>query len=449
MTAERISPPLIACQECGIVVEATEIQEGQKLICPRCHHRLTYKVIQPSQRVVAYSISCLIMLILSISFPFMSFSVRGLSQEITLFHAVEMLDQFKYFLIAFVLLATVIVLPAIYVGLILYLYLKAGRSSTHAYSDCQRRRIRLICRILFRVEPWLMVDVFLIGVLVSLVKISSLADIGLGSSFWAFCVYSVLVVKCVSLIDRFWLWNQFIPPETVEQVKAGDTHLDGNHTSCAVCHQINPESGVKHARCIRCGSLLHPYHPDLNLQRSWALLVTSVIFYIPANLYPMMNTVSFGSNTPTTIMEGILLLWKMGSYPVAVVIFIASMFIPLAKMFILAWLFLSAKKAQVLPEKEVMQRMRIYRMTEFIGRWSMVDIFVVSLMAALVQLQNLMAVYPGPAAVSFSIVVIFTMLSAMVFDPRDLWQNHHPVKKEEQSVTPDSGHLNGVIDNER
>lgn len=278
MTAERISPPLIACQECGLVVEATALDEGQKLLCPRCRHRLTFRVLQPSQRVVAYSVSCLMMLILSISFPFMSFSVKGLSQEITLFHAVEMLDQFKYFLIAFVLLATVLILPAIYISLILYLYLKAGSASSHLCSERQRRRIRLLCRVLFRVEPWLMVDVFLIGVLVSLVKISSLADIGLGSSFWAFCVYSVLVVKCVSLIDRFWLWNQFIPPQPVEGVKAGDTHLDGNHTSCHVCHQINPESAGKHTGCIRCGSLLHPYHPELNLQRSWALLVTSVSF---------------------------------------------------------------------------------------------------------------------------------------------------------------------------
>lgn len=444
-------------------MEATALDEGQKLLCPRCRHRLTFRVLQPSQRVVAYSVSCLMMLILSISFPFMSFSVKGLSQEITLFHAVEMLDQFKYFLIAFVLLATVLILPAIYISLILYLYLKAGSASSHLCSERQRRRIRLLCRVLFRVEPWLMVDVFLIGVLVSLVKISSLADIGLGSSFWAFCVYSVLVVKCVSLIDRFWLWNQFIPPQPVEGVKAGDTHLDGNHTSCHVCHQINPESAGKHTGCIRCGSLLHPYHPELNLQRSWALLVTSVIFYIPANLYPMMNTVSFGSNTPTTILEGILLLWDMGSYPVAVVIFIASMFIPLAKMFILGWLFLSAKKAQSLPGKDVMQRIKIYRMTEFIGRWSMVDIFVVSLMAALVQLQNLMAVYPGPAAVSFAIVVIFTMLSAMVFDPRDLWQN--PSEKDSGEhvtrddatrehatgyhVTSSMGEFNGMKENER
>ncbi len=104
------------------------------------------------------------------------------------------------------------------------------------------------------------------------------------------------------------------------------------------------------------------------------------------------------------------------------VIFFASVFIPMAKMLTLAWLYFQAQKAQYLPPEESITRLKIYRLTEFIGRWSMIDIFVVAILVALVQLQNLMAIYPGPAALSFAAVVILTMLSAMIFDSRLLWQ---------------------------
>lgn len=112
-----------------------------------------------------------------------------------------------------------------------------------------------------------MVDVFLIGILVSLVKIASLADVGMGNSFWAFCIYTVLVVKCISMVDRHWLWQHFIPAIEVEGVKEGDTHLNHNHIGCHTCHQINPIEPTKHQRCIRCGSLVHEYDPHENLQK--------------------------------------------------------------------------------------------------------------------------------------------------------------------------------------
>lgn len=120
-------------------------------------------------------------------------------------------------------------------------------------------------------------------------------------------------------------------------------------------------------------------------------------------------------------MEGVVLLWSLGSYPIAAVIFFASIFIPIAKMLALAWLYYNAGKPIDLPAEESAARLKVYRLTEFIGRWSMIDIFVVAILVALVQLQNLMAIYPGPAALFFAAVVIFTMLSAMVFDSRILW----------------------------
>ncbi|WP_243641809.1 paraquat-inducible protein A [Vibrio sinensis] len=434
-TSEAKAHQLISCEECGIVVSIPPMVAGQRAQCPRCAHVITKLNHRPYQSIIAIAIACLTMLVLSISFPFMSFSVQGLSQEITLLHAAKMLAEFKNVSLGLLLLGTVIILPMIYISSILYLYSHAAKYDKLPPTAHQAKIAKLICRIIFRIEPWLMVDVFLIGVLVSLIKIASLADVGMGKSFWAFCLYTVLFVKCMSMVDRFWLWERFIPVIAVEGIKEGDTHLTGNHIGCHVCHQLNPYSKT---RCIRCGSPIHPYDPKQSLQKAWALLFASIIFYLPANLYPMMYTVSLGKSEGSTILEGVVLLWNLGSYPIAMVIFFASIFIPVAKMFALAWLFSQAKKYQDLPPQESIAKLKIYRMTEFIGRWSMIDIFVVAILVALVQLQNLMAIYPGPAALYFAAVVVSTMLSAMSFDPKILWsmptENNHLTPKREPQL---------------
>jgi len=408
---------LVACEECGLIVAMPPLQEGQTAVCPRCQDRLSSVAKQPVQTAMAYAVACLVMLVLSISFPFMSFSVQGMTQEISLLNTVVMLDEFSYSLLATLLLLTVVLLPGLYIGSILYLYAYAATHKPTPSSQA-KPHIKGLCKGIFVIEPWLMVDVFLIGVLVSLIKIAAMADIGMGPSFWAFCLYTFLVVKCIASVDKYWLWNQLISECAVEGVAAGDDHLRASHLSCHTCTQINPATENK---CLRCGSKLHHYEPGNNLQKSWALLLSAVIFYLPANLYPIMYTVSLGNESPSTIIGGVVVLWHHGSYPIAAIIFIASVFIPLAKMLTLSWIFCVARKVENAPAELALKRQKLYRLTEFIGRWSMIDIFVVAILVTLVQLHSLMAVYPGPASLSFAAVVIFTMLSAMVFDSRSLW----------------------------
>ncbi|WP_343232468.1 paraquat-inducible protein A [Motiliproteus sediminis] len=412
---------MIACVECGLVVRLPPLGDGGKAQCPRCSHTLTKIASAPYQTALAVSTGALIALVFSLSLPFMSFSVQGLSQQITLLQAAEMMSEYENILLGLLLFSTVIVLPTLYIGMIFYLHLKALQSRKRKLGTAESRLAIALCRLVFRIEPWLMVDVFLIGVLVSLIKIASLADVGMGHAFWAFCLFTVLVVKCVALADRHWLWQHFVPSTVPHGIKVGDTHDTGNHASCQLCHHVNPLAGNAPAKCRRCGSALHPFNPTINLQHAWALLIAAIIFYLPANFYPMMFTVSLGQQEGSTIMEGVILLWELGSYPIALVIFIASVFIPIAKMLALGWLYLQAQSARRLPPQQTLWRLRIYRITEFIGRWSMIDIFVVAILVALVQLQNLMAIYPGPAALYFAAVVILTMLSAKVFDSRTLW----------------------------
>ncbi|PNQ59263.1 paraquat-inducible protein A [Vibrio sagamiensis] len=443
MHVQPNSHQLIACAECGLVVHIPIIKPSQSAHCPQCQYSLTKIYARPYQGVIAISIASLVALILSLSFPFMSFSVQGITQQITLLHAAKMLAEFHNILLGGLLLVTVLVLPALYISLILFMHLWAARSPRLPLSKRLAMLARILCKILFHIKPWLMVDVFLIGVLVSLIKISALASVSMGGAFWAFCAYAVLVVKCITMVDKSWLWGHFIPIKKIPNVHAGESHLSHNHIGCHTCHQINPINSGKVRLCLRCRSPLNLYDPKINLQKSWALLLASAILYLPANLYPMMYTVSLGYSQGSTILEGVILLWQLKSYPVAAVIFFASIFIPMAKMLTLSWLYYNAQRTSYLIPEESLSRLKIYRITELIGRWSMIDIFVVAILVALVQLQNFMAIFPGPAALSFAAVVILTMLSAMTFDPRILWQA--PPKDKQSHL---SNQLTGIVDHE-
>lgn len=155
--------------------------------------------------------------------------------------------------------------------------------------------------------------------------------------------------------------------------------------------------------------------PSLSIQKTWALIITSILLYIPANTLPIMNTRLLGQDDPSTIIGGVILLWHHGSYPIAMVIFVASIMVPIAKILVLIWLNYSVQTNSMKLEH---QRIILYRIAEFVGRWSMIDIFVVIILASLVQLGNTMSIVPGAATFAFSGVVVVTMLAAMSFEPK-------------------------------
>jgi len=159
----------------------------------------------------------------------------------------------------------------------------------------------------------------------------------------------------------------------------------------------------------------------MNLQLTMAYLVTALLLYIPANLWPMMVTEKLGQIEYNTILGGIVLLWQEGSQPIAIIVFVASVLVPIIKFIILFMLCFSVYFSHVLcPSK----RLKLYRLTELIGRWSMVDIFVVAILVALIQLDHLLNVQPGSGTIAFAAVVILTIMSAKSFDPRVLWDDY-------------------------
>ncbi|MDO5620892.1 MAG: paraquat-inducible protein A [Paracoccus sp. (in: a-proteobacteria)] len=185
---------------------------------------------------------------------------------------------------------------------------------------------------------------------------------------------------------------------------------------CRACGRVWPEDET---HCHRCGAALVP--PDRRgLQAVWAWLIAGIIFYIPANLFPMMRTATFVGSTESTILGGVIELIHHGDYPVAAVVFVASIMVPIGKFIAIAWLaHVAGRPASV---DEAHHRLRVLEVVEFIGRWSMIDVFVVAILAALVQLGFVASIHPGIAAVSFALSVAFTMLSAQSFDPRLIWR---------------------------
>ena len=189
---------------------------------------------------------------------------------------------------------------------------------------------------------------------------------------------------------------------------------------CHDCHMLVDISAVpfgQSAICPRCGAVVHMRKPN-SLKRTWALLIAACIFYLPANLLPITVTTSFGSTQSDTIISGVIYFLKNGSIAVGLIILIASILIPLLKILILSYLLLTIHLRSKWRPRD---RTRLYRMTEAVGRWSMVDIYVVTIMVALVKLGALANVDAGPATVYFATVVVLTMLAAESFDSRLIW----------------------------
>ncbi|TBU96770.1 paraquat-inducible protein A [Phytopseudomonas dryadis] len=196
--------------------------------------------------------------------------------------------------------------------------------------------------------------------------------------------------------------------------------IDAGLLICHECHQLNRhEPELKRQYCSRCGGQVHARRPN-SLVRTWALLLTAAILYIPANMLPIMTVNALGQGQSDTIMSGVVTLVGHGMLPIAAVVFIASIVVPTFKLVGIALLLYSVQRHQPMSAR---QRVLMYRFIEWIGRWSMLDIFVIAILVAVVKFGSLASIEPGMGAAAFASVVILTMLAALTFDPRLIWDN--------------------------
>jgi paraquat-inducible protein A len=201
-------------------------------------------------------------------------------------------------------------------------------------------------------------------------------------------------------------------------VNGGRSAAASGLVACETCSLVlRPLRAHRPGHCPRCGARLE-WRKHRSVEMTWALVIAAAICYLPANLLPVMETTALGGTEPDTIMGGVMLLWNTGSWPLALIVLVASVMVPLGKLVALAYLLISVRRGAASTPAE---RTRLYRMVEAIGRWSMLDVFVDTFTVALVQLSPLMSVVPGPGVLFFAAVVVLTMIAAETFDPRLIW----------------------------
>jgi paraquat-inducible protein A len=271
-----------------------------------------------------------------------------------------------------------------------------------------------------------MTEVLILGLLVALVKLAHIASVVPGIALWSFGALMLSLAAASAAFDAHELWSRIAVAPTfdvVPRLKTNPPHhaITGADCGLALCHEcgllVKPPPHPHASSCPRCGAALHMRKPA-SLSRTWALLIASIVMYVPANVLPVMDTSSLFGAQKDTIMSGVVYLWVSGSWLLALIVFIASIAVPMLKILALSYLAVST---QFHSRLETMQRARIYRIVEFVGRWSMLDIYVITMLVALVQFRALATIRAGPAAIAFGAVVVLTMFAAMAFDPRLMW----------------------------
>lgn len=411
------------CGFCDSIVQVDKLSEGELAKCPRCGHVLVKLPKNPVQSVFVFALTSLMLLVFISILPFMSISAKGMTMSMTVYDTVSVMFAEDYDLLAVVILFFIIVAPTICLSLILIIY------GSILFKLKNYKFLKSCTKFFYNIHHWSMVDVFMIALMVSLIKMLSYAEISLHSGFICFIAFVICYIKTFASVDRNWLWSIFIGESSWVRYEPKDSEsldkiaLDNNLTQCHCCGR--PVS-LDDDKCPFCAKKISS-RKNQSIQRCLAFLFTAILFYFPANFCPIMTTEVMGTQFSSTIIGGVISLWNMGSEPIAMIIFIASIMIPVFKIVVLLYLCYAISHKN---EHNLLTKSKLYALTEFIGKWSMIDVFVVAVLSALLRMKNIMAIYPSVASVSFCAVVIFTIFAANCLDPRLIW---NPTKRENSS----------------
>ncbi|WP_183737758.1 MULTISPECIES: paraquat-inducible protein A [unclassified Janthinobacterium] len=403
---------LISCHDCGVLYCKRPLRPREKARCVRCRSVLYRGSSADLNKVVALTLGAAFVFLIAQFFPIVELDINGLTSSATLLGSIRVLWSEQMQVVATMVFLFTMLFPAIELGSLLYVALGL------------RMKIRVpgfnrVLRAVQTAREWGMTEVLMIGILITVVKMTSLATVVPQPGLFAFGALTVMLAIVVSF-DPKTLWNvgDDLVRESLPGIRYKPLAPGARVLPCHACGLVAPPVGKgHHLECARCGTPLHTRKPN-SISRTWALLIAAAILYIPANLLPVMVTQSLFGAQDDTIMSGVALFWNSGSKGLAIIIFIASVVVPVLKLGTLALLAWTAQRRSRWRPR---QRTVLYRMVEFIGRWSMLDIFVVTLTVALVRFKSLAVITAGPGALAFGAVVVLTMLASMQFDPRLIW----------------------------
>ncbi|NGZ85887.1 paraquat-inducible protein A [Duganella aceris] len=405
---------LITCHDCGVLHLRRPVRPREKARCVRCQAILYRGIHSDASRMAAITLAAIFTFLIAQCFPIVELEINGYSTSATLLGAIRVMWLEQMQLVAIVVFLFTILLPAVELGSLLYVTLALRGGYRPPGFDHLLRAVGAARR-------WGMTEVLMIGILITIVKMTSLAQVLVQPGLFAFGALT-LMLAIVTAFDPKILWNigEHLPgPRRAAQQTFNYQALAGKPLiDCPACGLVAArEFGKQRQYCQRCGARLHRRRRQ-SVGRTWAFLLAATILYIPANLLPVMYTSSLFGKEDDTIISGVVYFWTSGSPALAVIIFIASIVVPVLK---LASLSLLAYTAQRRSRWQPLQRTVLYRIVEFVGRWSMLDIFVITLTVALVRFQSLAVITAGPGAMAFCAVVVLTMIASMQFDPRLIW----------------------------
>lgn len=428
MTTPATTPPtsgrLIACHECDLLQREAPLTGEGVLRCCRCRAELYRNHPDSLDRALAFTLTSIVLFVISNAYPIVGLAVNGDLVETTLLGAVRILYNDGIWPIAGLVFATTFLMPLLQMTCMAYMLVPLRLHRLPYRAD-------VVFRLMQLARPWGMTEVLILGMLVALVKLAHIASVVPGVALWSFGTLMLLLAAASSAFDPHELWQRMgdrysgAPDPDQLATPSARTALASGLMTCHSCGLLTKSDAHLHdASCPRCGAHLHPRKPA-SYSRTWAFLIAAMVLYIPANVLPVMNTSSLFGSEKDTIMSGVAYLWTSGSWPLALVVFIASIAVPMLKIIAIMYLVISTQRRSA---ALLQQRTRIYRLVELVGRWSMLDIYVITILVALVQFNALATIQAGPAAVAFGAVVVLTMFAAMSFDPRLIWdatEAHH------------------------
>jgi paraquat-inducible protein A len=397
-------PQLRECPGCGLFQTVPPLAPGMTAQCARCPTTLRRTSSHRLDHIIALTVAAFVLLVVMCTTSLMSVETSGIKRTADLFSGPQELVRQNMAALGAVVVFVTVLAPLARLTGTLYVLIRV-------HERTPPRHLRRIFALAERLRPWSMIEVFVFGVFVAYVKLGDLVTIGLMTGVYALLALTFVLVWMDSALDREAVWERL----DRRNLSGGSQGLAGA-IGCETCGLVSaPEPDDE--RCPRCESALHERKPN-SVARTWALVIGAAIFYIPANYYPVLSVVQLGAGQPSTILGGVEELVRAGQYPLALLVFFASIAVPVLK---LVGLSIMLVRIQTGRAGWLRDRTRLYHIVRFIGRWSMIDIFMESLLGALVAFGSVITIEPGVGALAFCAVVILTMFAAETFDPRLMW----------------------------
>jgi paraquat-inducible protein A len=405
--SDVLAGELSACHECDHLHRYIPIPVGAKANCGFCGSLLYRHIPDSLNRSLALYFTALVLFFIANCFPFLSLSLGGRVVNNVLISGGWAMYEMGMGDLGLLIFFTSIGFPFIAIVGMLYLLVSVRLGYIPPGMGPLYRFINMI-------TPWSLVSVFMLGVLIAIVKLQDIANVIIGTSFFALNALLIIYAAARANFDPQVLWSLTPHSNPTES----ELNPDSRYLNCHTCGLLSEEQAHEQ-RCARCATPLH-HRKHNSIEATWALLFAAVILIIPANLYPVMTVIRFGQGDPSTILSGVVHLIHSGMWGLAMIVFVASIVVPVLKLIVLSYLLISVQKKSLWRPKD---RTVLYRITEVVGAWSMVDIFLVGLLSALVSLDALSTIRPGIGASFFAGVVVVTMFAAHHFDSRLIWDN--------------------------